>query len=100
MVIIECLQIYSHLKNCCSTIGYCTKCFKWQGKHYSISYGVQLLLFENRIYGIGLLRAYKNGFLSILGQLKGTNSLIDKQHSGLKLISVISVNRAGQGLIR
>lgn len=33
-------------------------------------------------------------FLSILGQLKAANSLIDKQHSGLKLISVISVNRA------
>lgn len=39
-------------------------------------------------------------FLSILGQLKAANSLIDKQHSGLKLISVISVNRADQGLIR
>lgn len=39
-------------------------------------------------------------FFSILGQHKGAYSFIDKLHSVLKLISVISVNRAGQGLIR
>lgn len=44
--------------------------------------------------------APKTFFFSIFGQHEGAYCLIDKQHSVLKLILVICVNRAGQGWIR
>ena len=48
----------------------------------------------------GFSALLKKCLFGILGQHKGAYNLTDKQHSVLKLISVISINRAGQGLIR